>query len=49
MVANELTMYLEGGYMITDKELGKKEQKFVDKHNLEVLNMSLEAFTQHFI
>jgi len=25
MVANELTLDLEGGYVITDKELGKKE------------------------
>lgn len=49
MVANELTMYLEGGYVITDKELSKKENKFIDKHNLEVLEMSLEAFTQAFI
>jgi hypothetical protein len=49
MVANELTMYLEGGYVITDKALGKKEKKFVEKHNLEVLEMSLEAFTKSFI
>lgn len=49
MVANELTMYLEGGYVITDKVLGKKEQKFIEKHNLEVLEMSLEDFTKAFI
>lgn len=49
MVANELTMDLEGGYVITDKELGKKEKKFVEKHNLEVLNMSLEDFTNQFV
>lgn len=49
MVANELTLNLEGGYVITDKELGKKEKKFVQKHNLEVLNMSLEEFTQTFV
>ncbi len=49
MVANELTLNLEGGYVITDKELGKKEKKFVQKHNLEVLNMSLEEFTQIFV
>lgn len=49
MVANELTLNLEGGYVISDKELGKKEKKFVQKHNLEVLNMSLEEFTQIFI
>ncbi len=49
MVANELTMYLEGGYVITDKALGKKEKKFIEKHNLEVLEMSLEEFTKAFI
>ncbi len=49
MVANELTMYLEGGYVITDKELGKKEKKFIEKHNLEVLDMSLEEFTKAFV
>jgi len=49
MVANELTMDLEGGYVITDKELGKKEKKFIEKHNLEVLDMSLEEFIKEFI
>ncbi len=49
MVANELTMYLEGGYVITDKALSKKEKKFIEKHNLEVLDMSLEEFTNAFI
>lgn len=49
MVANELTLDLEGGYMITDKELGKKEKKFVEKHNLEVLHMSLDEFVKAFI
>ena len=49
MVANELTFDLEGGYVITDKELGKKEKKFVDKHNLQVLEMSLEDFIKEFV
>lgn len=49
MVANELTLDLEGGYVITDKELGKKEKKFIAKHNLEVLPMSLENFIQEFV
>jgi hypothetical protein len=49
MVANELTLDLEGGYVITDKELGKKERKFIDKHNLEVLEISLEEFTRAFV
>jgi hypothetical protein len=48
MVANELTLDLEGGYVITDKELGKKEKKFVQKHNLEVLDISLEEFIKEF-
>lgn len=49
MVANELTLDLEGGYVITDKELGKKEQKFIEKHNLEVIPMSLGEFIKAFI
>jgi len=49
MVANELTYDLEGGYVITDQELSKKELKFVEKHNLIVINMSLEDFTKEFI
>lgn len=49
MVANELTLDLEGGYVITDKALGKKEEKFIDKHNLEVLEMSLDDFCKAFV
>ncbi|HFU74360.1 MAG TPA: hypothetical protein ENK65_02265 [Helicobacteraceae bacterium] len=49
MVANELTYDLEGGYVVTDKELSKKEKKFVDKHNIEVLEMSQEAFLSEFL
>lgn len=49
MVANELTLDLEGGYVITDKELGKKEKKFIDKHNLEVIPMSLPEFIKSFV
>ena len=49
MVANELTMDLEGGYVITDQELGKKEKKFIEKHNLEVISMSLDEFIKEFI
>jgi len=49
MVANELTIDLEGGYVVTDRELGKKEKKFIDKHNLEVIPMSLPEFIHAFI
>ncbi len=49
MVANELTLDLEGGYVVTDRELGKKEQKFIDKHNLEVIPMSLQEFINAFV
>lgn len=49
MVANELTLDLEGGYVITDKELGKKEKKFIEKHHLEVIPMSLPEFIKAFI
>lgn len=49
MVANELTHDLEGGYFINDRPLSKKEEKFIEKHNLELLKMSLEAFTKAFV
>ena len=49
MVAHELSMNLEGGYVISDKPLTKKEKKFIDRHNLEVIEMSLETFTKEFI
>ncbi len=49
MVANELTFDSEGGYVITDKELGKKEKKFIEKHKLEVINMTLEEFANAFV
>lgn len=49
MVANELTLDLEGGYVVTDKELGKKEKKFIEKHNLEVIPMSLPEFIHAFV
>ncbi len=48
MVANEITLDLEGGYFVTDREISKREQKFIDKHHLEVLPMSLEQFTEMF-
>lgn len=49
MVAHELTHDLEGGYVINDKPLSKKEKKFIERHNLELIEMSLEAFTKEFI
>ncbi|UFH58426.1 SIR2 family protein [Sulfurovum mangrovi] len=49
MVANELTLDLEGGYFINDQPLTKKEEKFIEKHNLELLEMSLEEFTKAFV
>ena len=49
MVANELTLDLEGGYFVSDKKLGKKEKKFLEKHNIELLKLSLDEFTKAFI
>jgi hypothetical protein len=49
MVANELTIDLEGGYFIKEGTLSKREQKFLDKHNIEHLDMSLEDFTKAFV
>ncbi|MDD3591118.1 MAG: SIR2 family protein [Sulfurovum sp.] len=49
MVANELTIDLEGGYFVNDQPLSKKEEKFIEKHNLELLKMSLKEFTKAFV
>ena len=45
MVTNEITIDLNGGLSLFDKEeLTKKEDKFIKTHNLEVLNMSINNF-----
>lgn len=49
MVAHELTMDLEGGYVISDEVPTKKSQKFMQRHNLELIPMSLAQFSQAFI
>ncbi|HHH37898.1 MAG TPA: hypothetical protein ENK77_04725 [Epsilonproteobacteria bacterium] len=49
MVANELTLDLEGGYFVNEKPLSKKEKKFIDKHNLELIEISLSDFTKAFV
>lgn len=49
MVANEISIGLEGGYFVTEREISKREQKFIDKHNLEVIPVSLAEFTEMFI
>jgi hypothetical protein len=49
MVANELTLDLEGGYVINDQELTKKEKKFIEKHNLQLIEMSLADFVKAFV
>ncbi|MDM5270882.1 SIR2 family protein [Sulfurovum sp. zt1-1] len=49
MVANELTIDLEGGYFVKGGELTKREEKFLEKHNIELVNMSLEEFTKAFV
>ncbi len=44
MVANEIALDLEGGYVVTDEELTKKAEKFIEKHDLEVIPMKLADF-----
>jgi len=45
MVANEITLDLKEGWILTDKtELTKKEQKFADIHNLQFIHEDLEGF-----
>lgn len=41
MVANEITLGLDSGFVLLDKpqdELTKKEKKFIQAHNLEIIN-----------
>ncbi|HHH18998.1 MAG TPA: hypothetical protein ENK86_00585 [Campylobacterales bacterium] len=45
MVANEITLGLQGGYMVLeDEEITKKMQKFIDTHHLDVIRASTDAF-----
>lgn len=45
MVANEVTLGLDGGYLVNDKEkISKKEEKFLTSHKIEKLETSLESF-----
>jgi hypothetical protein len=49
MVANELTLDLEGGYFVKEGALTKREEKFLEKHNIELVNMSLDEFSKAFV
>lgn len=45
MVANELTIDMEKGLVVMDKdELSKKENKFIEKHKLELTKESTDRF-----
>lgn len=45
MVANEITLGLKGGYVVSDKdELTKKEEKFIATHNLELIKSDTDSF-----
>lgn len=45
MVANEVTLGLDGGYLVNDKEkISKKEEKFLTSHKINKLETSLESF-----
>lgn len=44
MVANEITLDLEGGYVIGNEELTKKAEKFIEKHDLTYIKMDLAEF-----
>lgn len=45
MVSNEITLGLEGGIVVYNKEeLTKKENKFLKMHNLELLQSDLDSF-----
>ena len=45
MVANEITLGLSGGYIVTDtEELSKKEEKFIKTHNLIQIDQAIDSF-----
>lgn len=44
MVANEITLELNGGYVVMDREPSKKEAKFLSKHNLEIIEDETISF-----
>jgi hypothetical protein len=47
MVANEITLDLQGGYVVSaSNELTKKEAKFIDTHNLQVLHDEIDTFVK---
>ncbi|QFR48827.1 hypothetical protein FJR48_03460 [Sulfurimonas lithotrophica] len=50
MVAHEITLGLKDGFVVTKKdELTKKENKFVDMHNLEVIKDNSDAFLKSML
>jgi hypothetical protein len=44
MVANEITLDLEGGYVVGTEPLSKKAEKFMQKHDLVYINTALPDF-----
>ncbi len=45
MVANEITLGLKDGYVVSDKAtLTKKETKFINSHNLELIQEDTDSF-----
>ncbi|RXJ95646.1 hypothetical protein CRV00_04175 [Malaciobacter molluscorum] len=49
MVANEITLGLDGGFVLLNKEeLSKKEDKFIKTHNLENIDMGIDEFINSY-
>lgn len=46
MVGNEMTMGLGGGYVVFEGEPTRRCAQFMEKHNLEQINLSTEAFVK---
>ncbi len=48
MVANEITLGLEGGYVVSDKEeFTKKEERFLTSHKLELIKSDTNQFLKN--
>ncbi|MDD2382645.1 MAG: SIR2 family protein [Sulfurospirillaceae bacterium] len=47
MVANEITLGMSGGYIVSqNKELTKKEEKFLTSHKIEKIAMNINSFIE---
>jgi hypothetical protein len=49
MVANEITMGMDGGYFVSDQEAVKNCTKYLVSHNIEAINEALSEFAKRLL